>query len=136
MDFSILHIDATSGRVSLRLSHKTVKGLQKLVQMVILGLLNTPGKDILDPEEGGGIPELVGFGFDVSDLTEVVTEVTRRVRKVETEIINNQIGLEIDPTERLEEIQILRIGAGEALDEVDVRIRVENELGQQIDVVL
>lgn len=136
MDLSVLYIDPSSSRVSLRLSHNIVKGLKKLLQTVILGLLNTPGKDILDPETGGGIPEIVGYGFDVTDLTEIVTEVTRRVRKIETEIINDQIGLEIEPSERLQEIQIISIAPGEALDEIDIKIRVENELGQQIDVVL
>lgn len=136
MDLSVLHVASETGRVSLRLSHKILTGLPKLVQMVILSLLNVPGKDILDPEEGGGIPEIVGFGFDPTDLTDIVTEVTRRVRKTETELINNQIGLEIDPTERLQEIHIKNIAPGEALDEVDVRISIENELGQIQDVVL
>ena len=136
MDLSILYIDPESRRVSLRLSHNTVKGLAKLTQLVILSLMNTPGKDILDPEEGGGLQELIGFGYDGTDLTEIVTEVTRRIRKIENEISNNQIGLEIDPEERLNEIQIMGVGPGEALDEVDVRLRIVNELGQQSDVVL
>ena len=136
MDISVLHIDPESNRVSLRVSHKTLEGIAKLAQIVLLALLNIPGKDILDPEQGGGIPELIGYGFDTSDLSEIVTEVTRRVRKIETEIINNQIGLEVLPEERLREVEIINIGPGEALDEVDVRVRIINELGQQSDVVL
>lgn len=136
MDISLIQVDEKTRRVSLSLSSKSINGMTKLVQSVVLSLLNTPGKDILDPERGAGIPEMIGTNFDPSDLTEVLSEVTRRVKITENEIINDQIGQELSSSEKLKEVKIVRVGPGEALDEVLVRLRIINDLGQQSDVVI
>jgi len=135
MDIQLVAIDPLTKMASLKVSPKTVKGLTKLIQIVVLSLLNTPGKDILDPERGGGIPEMIGMNIDPGDLSEVLSEVTRRVKKSEAEIIKDQIGLELPVDERLREIKIVNVGHGTLATEVLVRIRVVNELGQQSDVV-
>lgn len=135
MDIQLVAIDPLTKMASLKVSPKTVKGLTKLIQIVVLSLLNTPGKDILDPERGGGIPEMIGMNIDPGDLSEVLSEVTRRVKKSEAEIIKDQIGLELPADERLREIKIANVGHGTLSTEVLVRIRVVNELGQQSDVV-
>lgn len=136
MDIQLIQIDPNTGRVTVRMGSKAVSGITKLVQVVVLSLLNTPGQDILDPESGGGLPELVGMNFDASDLTEVMSEVTRRVRKTESEVQASQVGLNLDADERLNEIQIVSIQPGEQIDEILVRLRIVNELGQKTDVVL
>jgi hypothetical protein len=136
MDISLLQVDPNTNQISLKLGHQTVKGMSKLVQIVVLSLLNTPGKDVLDPASGGGIPEMVGMNYDPSDLSDILAELTRLVRKTEMEIMANQIGLNIDPEERLKSISIVSVGPGRGIDEVAARIRVINELGQQSDVVL
>ena len=51
-------------------------------------------------------------------------------------MLSKQIGLTIAANERLKEIQILLIGPGASDDEVLVRLRIINELGQQLDVVV
>lgn len=136
MDISLIYVDPNTRVVTLQLGTKTVKGLTKLVQIVVLSLLNTPGRDILDPMMGGGIPEMIGMNIDVSDLTEVASEFTRRVRKTEKEILNGQIGLDISPSEKLREIKIVDLGAGAAFDEIKATLQIINELGQQSDVVV
>jgi hypothetical protein len=136
MDIALIQVDPNTHQVSLKLGHQSVKGMSKLVQIVVLSLLNTPGKDILDPGEGGGIPEMIGMNYDPSDLSDILAELTRRVRKTEMEIVANQVGLSLDSEERLKSISIVSVGPGLALDEVAARIRVINELGQQSDVVI
>jgi len=131
-----MQVDEKTRKVSLSLSSKSIKGMTKLVQSVVLSLLNNPGKDVLDPTRGGGIPEMIGMNFDPSDLTEVLSEVTRRVKITENEVINDQIGQVTPADEKLKEVKIVRVGPGEALDEVLVRLRIINELGQQSDVVI
>jgi hypothetical protein len=136
MDIALIQVDPNTHQVSLKLGHQSVKGMSKLVQIVVLSLLNTPGKDIFDPGAGGGIPEMIGMNYDPSDLSDILAELTRRVRKAEMEIVANQVGLSLDSEERLKSISIVSVGPGLALDEVAARIRVINELGQQSDVVL
>lgn len=136
MDIQVLYIDPSTRRVSLKLGFKSVTGISKLLQIVVLSLLNVPGKDILDPELGGGLPELIGLNFDPTDTGEILSEVGRRIRKAETEIQTSQVGLNCPPDEKLQSIQVASITPGENLDEVLVRLRVINELGQRSDVVL
>jgi len=136
MEIQLIDIDPNTRRVRLRLQPKILTGVLKLTQIVLLSLLNIPGRDILDPEDGGGLPELVGFNFDPDDITEVRGEIVRRIRKTEAEVLAKQVGLTIPPEERLREVQIRSITPGEAIDEVLVRVRVVNELGQQLDAVV
>ena len=136
MDISIVQVDPDSGLVSLKLSPKPIKGMSKLIQIVILSLLNIPGSDVFDPGEGGGIPEMIGMNFDTSDLSEILAELTRRVRKSEKEILANQIGFEASADEALRSLAVSGVAPGGAIDEVSVRIRIINELGQQTDVVI
>lgn len=136
MEILVIYIDPATKRVTFRIQPKVVSGVLKLTQIVLLSLLNIPGQDVLNPEEGGGIPELIGFNFGEGELNEIAAEVTRRVRKTEAEVLDQQIGLTIPPAERLREIQIINIEQGDGIDSVFVRLRIINELGQQQDVVI
>jgi phage baseplate assembly protein W len=136
MDISLLKVDETTRKVTLQLGSKTVTGLTKLTQIVVLSLLNSPGRDILDPDRGSGIPDMVGMNYDPLDLSEVVSDLTSKIRKSETEIRLDQVGLNSPASERLREIKVIYVRPGESLDEVEARIRIINELGQQSDVVL
>lgn len=136
MEILLIYIDPSTRRVSFRLQPKVVTGVLKLTQIVLLSLLNTPGQDVLDPELGGGIPELIGFNFGPGEINEIAAEVTRRVRKTEAEVLDQQIGYSIPPSERLSQVQIVGIDEGDGIDSVFVRLRIINELGQQQDVVI
>lgn len=136
MDISLLKIDGITRKVTLEVGSKTVSGLTKLLQIVVLSLLNNPGRDILDPDRGAGIRDMIGSNFDPTDLNEILGELTRRIRKTEKEILADQVGLNAQPSEKLREIKIISVAPGDALDEIAARIRIINELGQQSDVVL
>lgn len=136
MDISLIYIDPNTRQVSLRLESKTLKGMSKLAQMVVLSLMNSPGQDILDPDRGGGIPEMVGMNFSSDDLSEVLNELTRRLKKTESDIITDQIGSNAPADEKLKELKIIKVGPGQTIDEVEAKIRIINELGQQSDIVV
>lgn len=136
MDISLLNIDESTRVVTIKLSPKIVTGLTKLLQIVVLSLLNNPGRDILDPDRGAGIRDMIGMNFDPQDLSEVLSELTQRIRKSEKEILADQVGLNCPSSEKLREIRIVSVSPGNATDEIAARIRIINELGQQSDVVL
>jgi hypothetical protein len=136
MDISLIQIDPLTRQVSFAMSHKPVKGMSKLTQVVVLSLLNTPGRDIMDEGAGGGIPEMIGMNYDPGDLSDILAELARRVRKSEKEILADQVGLTLTVEERLRSLSIVSVAPGESVDEVSVRLRIVNELGQQSDVVL
>jgi hypothetical protein len=135
MDIQLIEVDPNTGVVTLKMSHKPVKGLTKLVQIVVLSLLNVPGKDFLDPDKGGGIPEMIGMNFN-EDLSDILSEVTLKVGKTQSEIFKEQIGIELSPSEKLKEVKIVSVTPGATSDEVFVKLRIINELGQQSDIVM
>ena len=136
MDISLIVVDPETNVVSFKLSPKPIKGLGKIVQVVVLSLMNVPGKDILDTEAGGGLPEMISMNFDPGDYGDILGELTRRIKKTESELLANQVGSNSPPSEMLREIRILNVGPGESVDEIYAKIRVVNELGQQSDVVI
>lgn len=135
-DIQVINVDQTSRRVFFKLYPKKVTGISKLIQIVVLSLLTVPGRDVLDPDLGGGLPSLVGSNIDPNDSTELFGEVAQRVKKAQKEIISAQVGLNEDPEEKLQELQIVSISQGSSADEVFVRVRVINEAGRTADVVM
>lgn len=136
MDVQVVNVDPVDGRVSLQLSSKILLGSAKLNQIVVLSLLNVPGKDILDPSLGAGLPELIGSSIDSTDSTEVLGEVNRRVKKAQSEIVQAQIGLDLLPEEKLRELHVVSVTPGATIDEVLLTLRVINEAGRVTDLVL
>jgi len=135
-DIQLIQVDETSRLVTFKVAAKKLSGISLLLQIVVLSLLNISGKDILNPEKGGGLPSLVGGSLDVEDDTEIVADITSRVSKTETEIINGQVGLNISSEESLRELRILDISRGASLDEIFVKLRIINENGRASDVLL
>lgn len=129
MDIQVIDIEPETRRVYMTLKPKTVSGIYKLIQIVVLGLLNTPGKDVLDPASGGGFLSLIGSNIDPNDSTSLYADISYRVSKVENEIIKSQIGLNIPTSERLKELHLTDITKGATDDEYVVRIKLINQEG-------
>lgn len=135
-EIKIVHVDPITKQVSFQLSSKEVVGVDKLVQIVILHLLEDPGQAILDPESGGGLLNLIGSNFSLADPQEIFTEVQLRISKTEAEIANSQIGLDLDPEEKLKSLKLIDIREGTQTDEIFILIRVINELGRITDLAV
>lgn len=136
MDVKFVYIDPETRRASIQLEPRLVAGIDTLIQEVIMSLLTSQESDLLDPNDGGGLEDLIGSNYDPNDLSEVHTEITRRVAKVETEIINSQIGLDVPAEEKLRNIEIISLAPGRELGSLDLRLRIENEIGRTRDVVI
>ena len=135
-DVKVVFVDPETRRVTLKVSSTPISGIDLLVQVVILSLLSVPGQDVLDPNDGGGIPEMIGMNIDATDSTEVLAEITRRIKKSQAEIINAQTGLNLLPEEKLRDLFVAKVASGEQIDEVLVTIRIINEAGRISDVVV
>jgi hypothetical protein len=136
MDISLLQLDPDTGEITIKMQSRVVYGVQKLLQLVILSLLNKPGKDIITPERGSGLLDMVAGNYDPSDIPEIAAELTQKIRKTEVEVIQAQTGRSVPPNERLKEVTILSINQGETIDQIWVRIKVTNELGQSAEAVV
>lgn len=135
MEIQIIDVDSVTRMVSFKLKPRKITGISRLMQIVILSLLNVPGQDVLDPSLGGGLPAMLGMNISPNDSTEVYGEAVQRVKKTEREVLAAQIGLDDPPEERLRGLQVVDLRNGED-GELLVRIRVINEVGQASDMVV
>ena len=69
-------------------------------------------------------------------MSELTAELGRRISKLESEITDDQVGIDIPAEERLREIELKSISNSETPGEVPVRIGIVNEMGRSEDVVL
>lgn len=79
---------------------------------------------------------MIGANFDPADETELYSEVVRRVKKSQTDVLQKQVGLNAPADEKLQELQVVGIKVGQGGDSADVTIRLISETGRIQDVVL
>lgn len=133
-DIRLIEVDPVTRIVTLKAGNKKISGIEELIQIVVLSLLNTPGKDVLNPNKGGGIPALIGY--NISDENELFAEIAERVNKTEQEIIKDQVGLDLDQETKLKAINIKGISLGDSEDTILVRLQIVNELGRVAEVTI
>jgi hypothetical protein len=135
-DVKVIQVDPETKKVSLVLTSTKVTGVDKLIQLVILSLLTSPGSSLLEEDSGGGMEDLVGYNIGENDVSELQAEISRKVSRTQREIVKSQVGLNISAEEKLRKIDVVHVKPGADLSSVDVRIRIENEVGRTRDVVI
>lgn len=135
-DIQVITADPVTGVITFGLVARILTGMPKLIQIVVLALLNGPGKDILNPADGGGILDMLGENISSTDSTMVLAQLNQAVKKVQTEIVRYQTGIGALPEESLQELQVLSLAPGVNIDEVLLGLRIINQAGRISDVVL
>jgi hypothetical protein len=137
MDLGCIKIDPTTKAVTFEIQSKALSGFDLLIQVVMIALFTIPGSDSLDYSFGGGIESIIGtYNLTPENIGEVRAEVARIVNKAQSDIIVNQIGLNIPAEEKLRRLTLGAVTASPETATLDIRIRVENEVGQTKDVVI
>lgn len=80
------------------------RGLRLLIQLIIKWLLTTPGHDVISPDIGGGLMELVGLSPGDEASTEVL--IKQSIDACEDQIKKYQMGKNYPDSEMLEKIDI------------------------------
>ena len=138
-DYKIVQRDPTTGVVTIDppFPPQRIEGIDKLVQIVVLAIFNTPGRSAQFPSQGGGFPALLGTNINLNDPTESIAAVTERIEKIRDEIIANQSSLENEsPSERLSDLLVLNVDTGVNIDSVEVKLRLISEGGDLISLVV
>jgi len=134
MDYQVISKDRFTSEVTLTppFPPKIVRGSAKLLQIIVLSLLNSPGRNVQYPDMGSGLPALIGqYNLTESSHNEVFAEITLAVDKVKKEIIANQKTLTLeDPSALLADLVALKIELGETIDNVKVRFRMITQNGK------
>jgi hypothetical protein len=128
-DLKVLIADPATGALTLGLPRppQYVSGIDKLVQIVVLELLNNGGRSIFQPGGGGGLRAILGTNVDYDDVSELFSDVQVTISRVEENIKQAQVNTQRPPSERLGQLQIVDIVPDEANLAVEVFIGVVNE---------
>lgn len=138
-DYKIYTADKITGRITMipPSPPKKVSGLEKLVQIVLMGIYNNPGRSAMHPEQGSGIASLINSNISVEDPMEVLAAISERIEKIKDEILENQGELENeDPSERLRDLIVRNVETGVNIDEVIVKFKVVSEAGDEANLVV
>jgi len=136
-DYQIITFDSTTGVATLGIPTvpKRLVGLEKLVQIVALGFLRNPGRNVFAPTEGSGLRAEIGK-YNYNDGAEIRSLVIQRTKIVEKEILSRQKQGEGDPSERLQSLTVTDVAFDSITGETAVRVRVINELGDSKDFIV
>ena len=128
-DLKILVKDPVTGALQLGLQRPPayVTGLDKLVQIVALEMLNNGQRSIFNPNRGGGLRILIGTNVDYDDPGELFADVRLIVSRVEQSIKQGQVNTKRPPSERLASLQVADLQADETTLSVSVILAVVNE---------
>ena len=127
-DLQVLTADA-SGALSLGMPTppRRVSGIDKLVQLVVLALLNVGGRSIFSPGKAGGLRALLGSNIDYDDPSELFADVRLVVSRLEQVIKEDQVLTTRPPSERLAAIQVVDIVPDVSNLEASIVLGVFNE---------
>ena len=99
---------APDGAVSLELdlAAPVLTGIDALFQRILLKFLKSPGSDILNVRDGGGLQRLLFGSSGGSDDPQVIADVTEVVRNVRQQLIEDQQVSSLPANERLSDLAI------------------------------
>lgn len=137
MDFPIISFNPDTGlaEVGIPKAPRLLRGLQALVQIVVIAILKNGGQDVLTPQEGSGLRAMIGQ-YNFADPNEIKAEIIQRISVIEKQIIANQAGFILPATEKLKKLTVLEIASDATTGATAVRLQIFNEAGQQTTTVV
>lgn len=125
---------AEASRIEYRVGDKTraISGILKLTQLFIRWLLTSPGSDIFNPQDGGGLQEVAAVVGNTKRPEPVMAAVVRAVTQTADQIRRSQQsspGLPL--SERLLSATIEDLGVISDSEEVRIRVRLESFAGDE-----
>lgn len=106
------------------------KGLDKLIQIVTMALLSSPGRDIFNPKGGAGLIDILPKGANQSTEEGVLSDVSISLMRVEDEIKAAQNEEEEDPRARLASLLLISVQFDLPNAKWEVAVRLTSEAGE------
>ena len=111
-------------------SHKKVTGFEKLIQLFVKLLLQTPGRSSYDPV-GGGLLAVIGQNFNDDQNKSIESFIISAVDRITTRIRDRQgADPRIPIQERLLSAKVTEIRARSTSGEIHAKIEIRNMAGQ------
>lgn len=106
-------------RVGLGAIPSEITGPDRLIQLFVKVLYQTPGTDIFYRDVGGGLLGLKRRGT-TGDLGALSAEIAAAVRKAERDVKSMQAGMRIPSDERLVQMEVLKIRPDSGTGDINV----------------
>ncbi|KKN70456.1 hypothetical protein LCGC14_0430340 [marine sediment metagenome] len=106
------------------------KGMDKLIQIVTMSLLTSPGRDVFNPSGGAGLREILPRGANQTTEVGVLSDVSIALIKVEDDIRSAQNEEEEDPGARLASLALVSVQFDLPNSKWEVVVRLTSESGE------
>jgi hypothetical protein len=110
--------------------------LDKLVQLVAMELLSTPGRDIFNLSAGAGLRQALPVSANQKTETGAFSDVSIALMRVSENIKARQDEEEDDPAGRLSSLQLVTIEFDEQNTKWEVIVRLTTEAGTSRDTLV
>jgi len=126
MDIKVVHKDPNTGVLSIGIADppEFVSGIDKLVQIVAIELMTSPGRNISNPSAGGNIRSLVGSNVAFDDIGEIFAEIRMMVSSSEKNIVDFQGNGNRPSSEKLARLELLDIVPDEENMQLEIIIQI------------
>lgn len=126
MDVRIVTRDPVTGILAVGIPRppQYISGIDLLVQIVVIELLTSPGRDINDPESGGNLRSLIGANVAFDDEAEVFAEVRIMISATEQNIKRKQRNVQRPASEKLSRLDLIDIVPDEENSQLEVILRI------------
>jgi hypothetical protein len=123
--------DETMLRLGFGVIPTEVEGSDRLVQLFVKVLFQTPGSDIYNKTVGGGLLRIKKRGSISGDLNAVSAEVAAAIDKTDKDIRSMQSGLVLPAEERLVKAEILHIRPDYKTNDINVLVHLRTLAGTE-----
>lgn len=111
---------------------QVVSGIQKLLQLFVKWILQSPGSDIFNPDRGGGLQDAVGQVMVSRKMGPILGVITRAVSSTTAQIRSAQVNVKNLPLdERLLSAEVQNLRIFEDQGEASVSVKIESVAGPQ-----
>lgn len=137
-DVQVVKQDPITGVYSFGMSRppKFVEGVSKLVQIVVIELMTTPGRNVLDPSAGGNLQSLIGSNVTFDDEAEIFTEIQMMIRTAESNIKERQVNSNRPSNERLSALYLLDVVPDEENASLEIIVKIVSEDQQDAEAIV
>ena len=137
MDFPLITFNPDTGLAEpgIPKAPRPLRGIQALVQIVVIAILKNGSQDVLTPDYGSGLRAMIGQ-YNYHDPNEIKAEIIQRIKVIEQQIIANSANFSVPATEKLRQLTVQEIAFDPSNGNVAVKVQIFNEAGQQTTTVV
>lgn len=128
MDIGLLRLNNTTGEITFEIGNNPplVKGINKLVQLVLITMLTSPRSDKFD-NYGGGLVDLLSKPMNPNNPSQIKGDISVIVGSTQNQLISEQTDPNIPSEERLKQIDLVNVTINRDALEVEMLIRIVSE---------